>query len=477
MRRPWQIWGTFFGCLALVAVAVGWLSLRAWEADRAEFTARELAALEENVRLALWRMDSIVAPFIAQESVRPPAAFQVARRPLPNAEAVPQQAPSPLRGQPPPVQLAGVVSPFEQSLAGQFIQLYFQLNCDGRVTSPQVWYSDLVNEPGGTGSSSSDHEQGVLLDTLRTWIDLAELESQLPPLDAQGLSAPPGTAISPERGGRSLSNADGSNVTLQIEQAVQQSRSVNEFQARRSAMAKKGNPAANNRAIEPPSTGGDYEFSPFRPIVTRGELLLARRARIGAEEFIQGCWLDWKSLEQELEQTVADLLPGSRLELQAAGSADPSRTMASLPIVLIVPVPEPRTGQDNSPVRFSLVLAWGAMSLAALAVAALLGGVVTLSERRASFVSAVTHELRTPLTTFRMYSEMLADGMVTEPAQQTHYLRTLRVEADRLTHLVENVLAYARLERGGLGNRMAATPAARVSAMAACSPVTPSRET
>ena len=31
---------------------------------------------------------------------------------------------------------------------------------------------------------------------------------------------------------------------------------------------------------------------------------------------------------------------------------------------------------------------------------------------RAAFVSAVTHELRTPLTTFRMYSEMLAAGMV-----------------------------------------------------------------
>jgi signal transduction histidine kinase len=39
-------------------------------------------------------------------------------------------------------------------------------------------------------------------------------------------------------------------------------------------------------------------------------------------------------------------------------------------------------------------------------------------DRRARFASAVTHELRTPLTTFRMYSEMLADGMVQDPVAQ-----------------------------------------------------------
>jgi signal transduction histidine kinase len=77
-----------------------------------------------------------------------------------------------------------------------------------------------------------------------------------------------------------------------------------------------------------------------------------------------------------------------------------------------------------------------------------LRGVVALSERRGAFVSAVTHELRTPLTTFRMYAEMLAEGMVPSAEQRQKYLETLRREADRLAHLVENVLQYARLERG-----------------------------
>src|SRR5439155_15089133 len=107
-----------------------------------------------------------------------------------------------------------------------------------------------------------------------------------------------------------------------------------------------------------------------------------------------------------------------------------------------------------TPVRVSLSIAWLCALLAAGAVAALLLGAVRLSERRGAFVSAVTHELRTPLTTFRMYAEMLAGGMVPDEARRRHYLETLRIEADRLSHLVENVLSYARLERGVSRSRL-----------------------
>jgi len=57
-----------------------------------------------------------------------------------------------------------------------------------------------------------------------------------------------------------------------------------------------------------------------------------------------------------------------------------------------------------------------------------------------------------------MYSEMLAEGMVKEPAQQRHYLQTLCAEANRLGHLVENVLAFARLERGRAQHRLEHLP-------------------
>ena len=105
-------------------------------------------------------------------------------------------------------------------------------------------------------------------------------------------------------------------------------------------------------------------------------------------------------------------------------------------------------GRGPSPARLSLAGAWVFAFLAALAVAVLLRGVVELSERRHVFVSAVTHELRTPLTTFRLYTDMLAEGMVTDEGRRREYIARLRGEAERLGHLVENVLFYARVESG-----------------------------
>jgi signal transduction histidine kinase len=95
-----------------------------------------------------------------------------------------------------------------------------------------------------------------------------------------------------------------------------------------------------------------------------------------------------------------------------------------------------------------LVVAWTALLVAVLAVGVTLHASIAYGERRSRFASAVTHELRTPLTTFRMYSEMLSEGMVQDEARKASYLQTLHSEADRLSRLVENVLAYARLERG-----------------------------
>jgi signal transduction histidine kinase len=57
-----------------------------------------------------------------------------------------------------------------------------------------------------------------------------------------------------------------------------------------------------------------------------------------------------------------------------------------------------------------------------------------------------------------MYAEMLAEGMVPEEEKRKRYLQRLCTEADRLAHLVENVLSYARLERGSIRHRMQEIP-------------------
>src|SRR6185503_16178753 len=93
----------------------------------------------------------------------------------------------------------------------------------------------------------------------------------------------------------------------------------------------------------------------------------------------------------------------------------------------------------TSPTRVTLAVAWLAVAGSLAAVGLALRRTVDLSERRNRFASSVTHELRTPLTTFRLYSEMLADGMVTDAAQRQVYLDTLKSESSRLATLVENV--------------------------------------
>ena len=180
-----------------------------------------------------------------------------------------------------------------------------------------------------------------------------------------------------------------------------------------------------------------------------GELFLLREAALDGARRTQGVWLDWAELEKRLLQAITDLLPAARLqEASAALRGLDSSALASLPVRLLPGALDLPAAAFWSPLKRSLLIAWGCFLIAALAVALVLHRAIMLSERRGAFVSAVTHELRTPLTTFRLYSEMLADDMVPDAGARQQYLRTLCDESTRLTHLVENVLAYSRIERG-----------------------------
>ncbi|MPZ17324.1 MAG: GHKL domain-containing protein [Luteitalea sp.] len=70
---------------------------------------------------------------------------------------------------------------------------------------------------------------------------------------------------------------------------------------------------------------------------------------------------------------------------------------------------------------------------------------VMLAEVRSDFVSSVTHELKTPLATIRAVGHTLIRGRVTGPDALREYAQLLVQEAKRLTRLVDNILAYARV--------------------------------
>ncbi len=73
---------------------------------------------------------------------------------------------------------------------------------------------------------------------------------------------------------------------------------------------------------------------------------------------------------------------------------------------------------------------------------------IALARQKTDFVSNVSHELKTPLTSIRMFSELLAEGRVSDAAKQRSYLQIITAETARLTRLINNVLDFSRMERG-----------------------------
>jgi signal transduction histidine kinase len=89
-----------------------------------------------------------------------------------------------------------------------------------------------------------------------------------------------------------------------------------------------------------------------------------------------------------------------------------------------------------------------AISIGAFLIFSDLNRHLTLARQKTDFVSNVSHELKTPLTSIRMFSELLAEGRVTEPAKRQSYLNIITAETARLTRLINNVLDFSRMERG-----------------------------
>ena len=433
MKRSWSIWLAFLVSLGVVFAAMGWLSLTILRLDQAEANARQQAALEENVRLALWRMDSALAPLVAKESVRPYFSYGTF---LPLDRAWGRMFHPGRRGE------LLVPSPLLQETSPEIL-VHFQIEPDGQLTSPQS-PADNVYALAVPKYLSEDRSRLARerLKDLATYLKRSSLLARLPahtPALTEVVLSPMGLGVEPSQ---AMAQRPRSSM----------SRGAMEYQIRNQAVAQNANVMAQSQGIAPladapPSTelGGVL----MTPLWIDRHLILARRIAVDGKEYVQGCLLDWPAIRTGLRESVADLLPTANLEpIREVLPEKEARTLAALPLRLMpgtIPL-EPRPGL--SPIRLTLWIAWGCVLLAALAAAILLGGVIRLSQRRAAFVSAVTHELRTPLTTFHIYTEMLSEGMVPEQETQRQYLDTLRTEASRLSHLVENVLAYARLERG-----------------------------
>jgi signal transduction histidine kinase len=447
MTRPWHIWTIFAICSAVLLAAVAGLTITVLQLEAAQSAARREADIEQDVRLALWRMESALAPLIARESSRPYftyTAFFPAERAythmFDNIDFGDLLVPSPLL-----------------NFDGPYIRLHFQFDAQNGFTSPQVPTGHMrdLAESGGVPAEQIERARRQL-NVVKQQSDWTALAKTLP---LEAVQAPPPVVAAPTPG-REPQAAPPAQSPGPAQQIAQQQAELNVRETQARARMQVGNVLNQQKGGGAGLTRQVIEGT-TKALWHTNLLLLARRVSVNGEEYIQAACLDWSAIHAWLTDEIRDVFPSATLEPVRTPRRDDTRALAGLPVRL-VPGP-PASGSFTphaSPIPLVLTVVWTSVLLAAAAVVALLFGLVSLSERRAAFVSAVTHELRTPLTTFRLYTDLLAGGMITDPEKRRQYLKTLNAEASRLAHLVENVLAYARLERGRAGARVEDLPIA-----------------
>src|SRR5262245_47774246 len=423
----------FSAALLMVLGAVGWLSFKALQSDTAEAAARKQAVLEEKASLALWRMDSFMTPIVAQESARPYFEYnafysveQASGRQSKGKADADINVPSPLLIESTP-----------------YVTLHFQISPQGQFNSPEAPQGKLVAF-ACPDYLSEDQWRGnsVKLETCEGIINTRKLSESLPepglaasmatiPIQvaaqngsfsaaatnalASGPNGPPpmnqaqtaqpdaipdanGLAQQPDNGQPQAAQAQ--LPLQQLSQEKPNSRGQLELQARTKQFVQ-------SNVSNPKVFSGNNEFnssqkrvtdevhvSMMKPLWIDGQLVLARRVKIGGADWVQGCLLDWDGAagikQQLLSDVKDDLLPNANLQPLTEGTTGTEfRRMASLPVILfpgLIPT-DPADG-GLSPIKLSLLVAWGAMVVAGVAAAVLLRGVITLSERRAAFVSA-----------------------------------------------------------------------------------------
>ncbi len=423
----------FAACAGAVFGAMTWLTMELRALERREAEAKADAAFQASIRTALWTMDSYLAPFLTKEAVRSYLQYSAFYSPdLAYKDAFSAMA---CKGDfQMPSQLLYDGEP-------QFCRLHFQVKQDGSITTPRLPSNSLMqNEARWNYVSEGNLAHASAL--------VGALEYIAPPEQLRVLAL---DALKRQKArmvqGDSL--AAGASEPLQSSPGQQQAQGKQEWAHRQQTASEAYNtkPSASP-PIALPET--DVETGPLAPVWVgdKGkdrELMLLRMVRIKDEQIVQGVWVNWPDLRDAMLGLVQTLTPGATLVPTNSTSTEGDQ-LAGIPAVL-VPGPRPAAVGEKAvtPISATLVIAWGGVVAATVAIGLVIRAIMELGERRGRFVSAVTHELRTPLTTFCLYSQMLADGMIREEPARREYLVTLKRESQRLARIVENVLGYARL--------------------------------
>lgn len=402
MRRPWLLPTIAAGAAVIIIAAMAMLSAMLLGMERQRLEARAAGDLEQRVSLALWRMEGVASLIVSEQAARP-------------------------------------VMHFTAPLEAQFAD-----SVEDRQPLALAHY-EVVAEAEPTLDKRAD---ASLIDWLNDRLTAPPADAPAPP--AAGAGADPPSAPSDNAYASKVKGGDyQQRATNQVRQAAVENWNLNELQVQPYTGQAEQQQAPADDAGAAAQAEQIRHVSIMLPRVVDDRLLLVRRVDSVLGQRAQVVDLDTVAVKAQLHAAIADLLPDASLHVFADGEAvPPQRKLAALPLRLDPGVTAATlAAAQRSQLGGPLVIGW-AVVLAALAV--VMAGVIALvrlSQRRAMFVSAVTHEMRTPVTTLQMYTEMLADGMITDETQRQSYLHTLRGQAVRLGHLIENVLAFARLEK------------------------------
>jgi len=466
----------------LVLGGLGWATSSALELDRVRTREAWNQSVEEARALALARLDGLMAPVLSRESARPYNHFRRYYRLTGAVRALDHSA-----------AVAPIVleSPLASATQTDWILLYFQAT----ETEQSVWSSPQVVDDGARAVSAAaipPGERGRVA-TAANWLAalrerytpsflIGELESAViardesrrmlaqvsrtgseesRPSPRPAQTTPPSARLSRNaaeflrRGVRLLEMELASTLAQCVpEPVVLENLEVGRQPLSRSDAAECVPVTLTSMTpIWLDLTGDGTRYLAFvRSVMVEGNLFCT----------LQGMVIDWDRLREMLEAEVRDLFPNARLHpVETSTPVTPGTAhniMQTIPVCLEAGEPPvaARAGLSTA-LKLGLAVTWTTTLLALAAIAYGVMKYVLIVERRMRFVAAVTHELRTPLTTFQLYTDLLSDGAQADDEERRGHVAMLQRESRRLARLVENVLAYARIEESRPSLNVSAT--------------------
>ncbi len=159
-----------------------------------------------------------------------------------------------------------------------------------------------------------------------------------------------------------------------------------------------------------------------------------------------GGWHGHQTMPQRGHETMPQRESGSTPFL----TLDAGRALPDWNLALRLTGSDPFTTAANRQVTLYL---WTGL-LAVAAVAALSGVAaryvsreIRLTRLKNDLLATVSHELKTPLSSIRALADTLLEGRCPDAGQQREYLQLITRENERLSRLIDNFLAFSRMER------------------------------